>query len=74
MAEKEWESIQTYYCAHVDQEVSLDVELTYPIDFLGDQARVGAHRCSNILMCNQFSQSACIFAGTNPDVDPFKDQ
>jgi hypothetical protein len=24
------------------------------------------------LYCNQFSQAACVWAGTNPDVDPFQ--
>jgi hypothetical protein len=55
-------------------EVSLEVEVIYPSDFLGDIPRVGDHRCSNSILCNQFSQGTCIYAGTNPDVDPFQDQ
>lgn len=74
MADKSWEELQTCYCAHADMDVSLEVEVIYPMDFLGDTPRVGAHRCSNSVLCNQFSQGACIYSWTNPDVDPFQDR
>jgi hypothetical protein len=74
MAEKKWEEVKSYHCVHADLDVNLEVEVVYPIDFLGDTPRVGAHRCTNSLACSQFSQGACIYAGTNPDVDPFQDQ
>ena len=75
MAEKKWESVQTCFCAHVNMDVNLDVEVIYPADYLdNDVPRLGAHRCSNELLCNQFNQGACIWAGTNPMVDPFKDE
>lgn len=75
MAEKKWESLQTCYCEHVNMDVSLDVEVVYPTDYLDNEApRLGAHRCSNGLFCNQFNQGACIWSGTNPEVDPFKDE
>jgi len=74
MVDRNWESLQTCFCAHVGMDVDLEAEVIYPADHLNDQnPRVGAHRCSNILMCNQFSQDACIWAGTNSEVDPFKD-
>ncbi len=75
MAEKKWESVQKCFCDHVEMDVSLDVEVIYPADYLDDQSlRVAGHRCSNGEMCNQFNQGACIWAGTNPMVDPFKDE
>jgi hypothetical protein len=74
MAERTWEEFDTCFCQRADMEVSLEVEVIYPSDFLGDIPRVGDHRCSNSILCNQFSQGTCIYAGTNPDVDPFQDQ
>jgi len=71
MAEIHWEELEICHCSQADLDVSLDVELIYPMDFLGDEPRVGAHRCSNGVMCNQFNQGTCIWSGTNPDVDPF---
>jgi hypothetical protein len=74
MAFRKWEVIQTCFCAHVEQEVALESELVFPADFLPDQnPRVLGHRCTQGLMCNQFSQSACVWAGTNPSYDPFQD-
>ncbi|HKZ43996.1 MAG TPA: hypothetical protein VJZ78_03050 [Anaerolineales bacterium] len=74
MAFRNWEVIQTCFCAHVDQEVNLESELVFPAEFLPDQnPRILGHRCSKGLMCNQFSQSACVWAGTNPSYDPFQD-
>ncbi len=73
MANKQWEQVETCFCAHADMDVNLEVETIYPADFLGDTPRLGAHRCSNAVFCNQFNQGACIYTGTNPDIDPFQD-
>jgi hypothetical protein len=52
--------------------VALEADLVYPADMLPDQApRVLAHRCSMGLECNQDSRPSCLWAGTNPGVDPF---
>jgi hypothetical protein len=55
----------------VKQEVALESEVLYPMDFLPDPPRVRSHRCSLGAQCNQFAQPACIWAGTNPNFDPF---
>lgn len=73
MAYRNWEAIKISYCEHVDEEVALEAEIIYPATFLPEQApRIIAHRCSRGLACNSFRQPACCWAGTNPDVDPFK--
>lgn len=71
MAERKWEVTQVCFCDHVGQEVALETEMIYPIDFLPDPPRVAAQRCSLGMRCNQFGTAACKWAGTNPDVDPF---
>ena len=74
MADRVWEVSKTCYCNHVDMEVALETHLVFPADFIPDQnPRVLGHRCSQGLHCNQFSQAACIWAGTNPDYDPFQE-
>lgn len=74
MAEKKWEKMEQCFCSHADMDVSLEAEVIYPMDYLdGQPPQVGAHRCSNMLLCNQFNQGACIWAGTNPDFDPFSE-
>lgn len=72
MANKEWEAVQFCFCEHVNQQVALEAEILYPIDFLPDSPRILAHRCSLGTQCNQMEQAACKWAGTNPDFDPFK--
>jgi hypothetical protein len=72
MAEKAWQAIKTCYCHHVDQEVALEAEMIYPAEWLPDQMpRVVAHRCSYALACNLDGRPSCIWAGTNPAIDPF---
>ncbi|MFH1906775.1 MAG: hypothetical protein ABIL11_05255 [Chloroflexota bacterium] len=78
MAERVWEVSKVCYCEHANREVALETQVVYPIDFLPDQPpRVTARRCSHGMICqqafgNQFAQPACIWAGTNPDYDPFR--
>ncbi|HEY9075242.1 MAG TPA: hypothetical protein VIO61_01775 [Anaerolineaceae bacterium] len=73
MAVKRWEKQKCQHCDHVDDEVTLEAEVVYPADMMPDQEpRVLAHRCSRALECNLFCQSTCIWAGTNPVVDPFQ--
>jgi hypothetical protein len=38
---------------------------------LPDEPRVLAHRCSYSLYCNLDGRPSCLWAGTNPAVDPF---
>ena len=71
MTERSWEVSKVCYCEHVKQEVALESEVLYPMDFLPDPPRVRSHRCSLGAQCNQFAQPACIWAGTNPNFDPF---
>ena len=74
MAVKTWQSIQLRYCEHVHLEVSLDAQVIYPADILPDQPpQVVAHRCSHAFACNLEERPSCIWAGTNPAFDPFKE-
>ena len=72
MAERTWEISKTCYCEHIMREVALETEVLYPIDFLPDSPRVLAHRCSNGVQCNQSPKTACVWSGTNPGYDPFR--
>ena len=72
MAVKVWEPIKIYLCDHVGEEVALEAELIYPPEWLPNQgARVNAHRCSKAVDCNLEGKPSCIWAGTNPIIDPF---
>jgi hypothetical protein len=47
----------------------------YPDEHLPDQKpRIVAHRCSRGAECGLMSEAACVWAGTNPDVDPFAEK
>ncbi len=72
MAERMWETSKVCYCEHVMHEVKLEAEVLYPMDFLPDSPRVLSHRCSHGVECNQFTKAACVWAGTNPNYDPFR--
>jgi hypothetical protein len=74
MSEKSWEIVKVHYCHHVKEEVGLEAQVVYPAEWMPDQPpRVFAHRCSKAIMCNQDGRPSCIWAGTNPAVDPFKE-
>ena len=73
MAETNWEVSKIAFCERMKKDVALETEIVYPIDFLPDPPRVISHRCSHGLECNQFAGTSCIWAGTNPDHDPFKE-
>ena len=51
--------------------VALEAEIVYPADWLPDEPRVLAHRCSHGLDCNLDGRSSCLWSGTNPVIDPF---
>jgi hypothetical protein len=72
MADTTWEVSKISFCDHVQHEVTLESEIVHPVDFLPDPARVIAHRCSSGLDCNLSDSTTCIWAGTNPNHDPFK--
>jgi hypothetical protein len=73
MSEKVWQPIKVCFCEHVSQDVAFEAEVVFPADLLPDQApRVIAHRCSHGMQCNQDGRPSCIWAGTNPLVNPFE--
>lgn len=75
MAYRNWEVIKVSYCEHAGEEVALEAEIAYPATYLPEQApRVIAHRCSRGMACNSARKPGCCWSGTNPDIDPFKDQ
>jgi hypothetical protein len=72
MSVKTWQPIKLQFCHHADQEVALEAELVYPAEWLPEQApRVLSHRCSHAVDCNLDGRPSCIWAGTNPNIDPF---
>jgi hypothetical protein len=72
MAVKTWQQIKVQYCRHAGGEVALEAEVLYPEEHLPDQGpRVVAHRCSRGLECGLLEEAACVWAGTNPNYDPF---
>lgn len=72
MAHKAWQVIKVRYCEHAGAEVSMEAQVIFPADFLPEQApRVIAHRCSQALACNLDGRASCVWAGTNPNFDPF---
>ncbi len=75
MATKKWQVVKIRHCEHVGCDVALEAETILPSsDFLADQApRLGAHRCAHMLSCNSMDEAACIWAGSNPGYDPFKE-
>jgi hypothetical protein len=72
MAERTWEVSKVRFCDQVKRKVALEAEVLYPADSLPDPPRVLSHRCSLGMQCNQFAKPACVWAGTNPDYDPFQ--
>jgi hypothetical protein len=74
VAEKRWESIKIRQCEHVGKQVTLDAEVIYPAEFMPDQPpQVVGHRCSHAYVCNGDDRASCVWAGTNPTYDPFKE-
>lgn len=77
MAKKIWQTIKVQNCQHANDgrggEVALEAEVLYPEEHLPDQGpRVVAHRCSQGVECSLLlSESACVWAGSNPAYDPF---
>jgi len=72
VSERIWEISKICYCDRLQDQVALEVERVYPAENLPDQKpRLLAHRCSHGLLCNQNSNAACVWAGTNPNYDPF---
>jgi hypothetical protein len=72
MAVKVWQTIKVRYCSHAEAEVGLEAEVIYPSDILPDQPpRIHAHRCSHAFACNLDNRPSCVWAGTNPNFDPF---
>jgi hypothetical protein len=74
MAVKTWQTIKVHYCHHVKREVELEAQAVYPAEWLPDQPpRILAHRCSHAFACNLDGRPSCVWAGTNPSYDPFRE-
>ncbi len=74
MSVKNWETVKICYCQHLKQDVGFEVLVVQPADLLPDQpGRVSAHRCSRGVDCSLDDKAACMWAGTNPAVDPFSE-
>lgn len=72
MTVKSWQVLKVHYCDHVKKEVAFEVQVVLPPEWLPEQPpRVLAHRCSNGLECNLDGRPSCVWAGTNPVIDPF---
>jgi hypothetical protein len=75
MATKVWQKIKVQYCRHSGGEVALEAEVLYPEEHLPDHGpRIVAHRCSQGIECSLLSEPACVWAGTNPNYDPFAEK
>lgn len=75
MAMKTWQTVKIRYCNHAGCEVGLEVETVFPSETLPDQPpRLGAHRCSHATECMLVNESTCVWAGSNPDYDPFAEK
>ncbi len=74
MAVKTWEVEKVHHCHHVGKEVGLEAEVVYPAEWLPDQPpRIIGHRCSEGVSCNLDGRASCMWAGTNPTYDPFRE-
>ena len=74
MAVKRWEQIKVRQCDRIGKQVTLDAQVIYPAEFMPDQPpQVVGHRCSHAYSCNTDDRGSCIWAGTNPAYDPFKE-
>ena len=72
MPSKNWQTIKVQFCHHVDQEVVLEAEVIEPPEWMPYQMpRIVAHRCSQAILCNLDERPSCVWAGTNPIIDPF---
>ena len=72
MSKKVWKVQQICFCQRIGQEVALEVQVVYPADLIPESnPRVLAHRCSQGVSCNLDERSCCVWAGTNPLIDPF---
>lgn len=73
MAEKSWETIKITYCQRIGKEVSLEAQVVYPSNVMPDTPpRILAHRCEYGVECNLEGTPSCVWAGTNPNYDPFE--
>ena len=75
MAVRNWETLKICYCRHAGTNVGLEADVVYPSELLPDQPpRILGQRCSHALICNQDGRSSCLWAGTNPNYDPFAEK
>jgi len=73
VSEGQWQTIKVCFCDHIKEPVSFEALVVYASEIQPDQpARVLAHRCARGAECCQDDRPACLWAGTNPAVDPFE--
>ena len=74
MAFKTWRVVKVRYCDHAGEEVALEAQMVYPSEWLPEQPhRKLAMRCSHGVHCSVCDGPNCVWAGTNPNYDPFKE-
>ena len=74
MTESNWQTIKVHYCQRVGHEVSLEAQVIFPSDVMPETPpRILAHRCSFGMECNLEGTPSCVWAGSNPEYDPFKE-
>ncbi|MBN1370791.1 MAG: hypothetical protein JW987_02435 [Anaerolineaceae bacterium] len=75
MAVKVWQEIKVQYCEHAGGEVALEAEVLYPDEVMPESGpRIVAHRCSRGAECGLLEEASCVWAGTNPNYDPFAEK
>lgn len=64
--------VKSGHCAVRNQNAQLIHQVVYPADVLlhVQGPRVLSRRCSLDMECNRMDTVACVWAGTNPNVDP----
>lgn len=73
-AVRNWQVIRVRHCHHAGKEVNLEADVVYPAEWMPEQPpRVLGHRCSEAFNCNLDGRPSCVWAGTNPLYDPFKE-
>jgi hypothetical protein len=75
MAKKVWQEIKVQFCDHAGTDVALEAEVLYPDDLMPDTPpRIVAHRCERGLECGLMKEASCVWAGSNPNYDPFSEK
>lgn len=65
-----WKTVKSLRCDRIGVEVALEARVVYPPEFLPDQPRILAHRCSMGIDCNAYDRPGCCWSGGWPASDP----